>query len=308
MGLAGRKHKQRIPADLRNLSWADGEYPYDCLDSSHIPRSLYRCISFWPVLSLKIWILTKAQYDEYRRRTPTRSKWKQNKELEALLKRLNETSAHGMRANGKDAEGENMKVKRPRTRRSCARAEKIGGNSAKGLSVTTTTRKHEDGDDPDSGESRGKKKRAKPSAGDAIQAASASSSVLSPCPTAHRARMRATKHIAGKSASTIAEILGIAPFASVFICESTPAPTPPSSSTPMPQPSLSLNNLTTSTKSVADYFKERLVARSSSSSSPSRSGLGRGLSPPEDESELSRRGIGSQVPVVLLPPQVPEAG
>ena len=25
MGLAGRKQKQRIPADPRNLSWADGE-------------------------------------------------------------------------------------------------------------------------------------------------------------------------------------------------------------------------------------------------------------------------------------------
>ena len=132
----------------------------------------------------------------------------------------------------------------------------------------------------------------------------------------HRARIRAAKNIAGKSASAIAETLGISPSASVSTSESTPAPTPPSSSTPTPRPSLSPDNLTTSTKSVADYFKEKLIARSSSSSSPasssssspSRSGLGRGLSPPEDESELSRRGIDSQVSVVLLPPQVPEAG
>ena len=148
----------------------------------------------------------------------------------------------------------------------------------------------------------------------------------------HRARIRAAKRITGKSESAIAEILGIAPSSSMSTSTSTPAaPTPPPSSsypsTPAPEPSLSLDKLTTSTKSVADYFKEKLLARSSSSSSSSpasssapsgsatpglgATGLGFGSSnvfPPDGEDEPPRRGIGSRAPAVPPPSQVPEAG
>ena len=37
MGLAGRKQKQRIPADPRNLGWADGEPHNHHPDHAHVP-------------------------------------------------------------------------------------------------------------------------------------------------------------------------------------------------------------------------------------------------------------------------------
>ena len=120
-------------------------------------------------------------------RDPNGIAWKQNKEFEALLKRLNETAENGKGASGEDAEGEDTStcetaMNEPFVR---AREEKIDRNSTKESSVTTKKRKHEDGDDLDSGESRGKKKKEKKrypksSPDDAIQAASESSSVLSP--------------------------------------------------------------------------------------------------------------------------------
>lgn len=79
-----------------------------------------------------------------------------------------------------------------------------------------------------------------------------------------------------------------------------------------------LSNLTTSTKSVADYFKEKLLARSNVSSAPLSStpsgsatpALG-GLSAapqPDDECEPPRRGIGRQFPAILPLSKVPEPG
>lgn len=75
----------------------------------------------------------------------------------------------------------------------------------------------------------------------------------------HRARIQAAKHLANKSAAAISEILGIAP---------TPSPissmTHSGSLTPItPADSdLTLEKLTTSNKSVGDYFKEKLAAKS----------------------------------------------
>ena len=218
-----------------------------------------------------------------------------------LLKRLNETAKHGKGVNGEDAEGEGMSTRATAMNETFVRAreEKIDGNSTTESSVTTKKRKLEDGDDPDSGRRRERRNvqnlvlttlfrpllslhryslhqiqnrtlNRYPSHVRWRKLRSHTDLSFSSCFSghdSHRARIRAAKRIADKSASAIAEILGIAPSTSVSTSESTPAPTLLSSSTPTPQPSLSLDNLTTSTKSVADYFKEKLIARSSSSSS-----------------------------------------
>ena len=117
-----------------------------------------------------------------RQRDPNGIAWKQNKEFGVLLKRLNETAKHGKGVNSEDAEGEGMSTRATAMNETFVRAreEKIDGNSTTESSVTTKKRNLEDGDDPDSGRSKGKKKRSKSSPDDAIQAASESSSVLSP--------------------------------------------------------------------------------------------------------------------------------
>lgn len=95
----------------------------------------------------------------------------------------------------------------------------------------------------------------------------------------HRARIQAAKRLANKSAAAISEILGIAPTPS-----SVSSTTPSGSLTPItPADSdLPLEKLTTSTKSVADYFKDKLGAKSGSNTPAAN-----------DDGSTSRRGIGS---------------
>ena len=99
----------------------------------------------------------------------------------------------------------------------------------------------------------------------------------------------ASKNIASKSASAIDEILGISRSGSTTPYPSaldTPALTDPSSSA-SPAEQLKMQELTTSSKSVMDYFKEKLLAKSnagSSSSSPAPSPLAStSTSTPRDE-------------------------
>jgi len=263
-------------------------------------------------------------------RDPNGIAWKQNKEFEALLKRLNKSDDQGGGMDEVDAQRTALG-----TAFVCAREEQLANES----SVVTKKRKHGDEDDIDAIENtkkkKDKKKRSKSSSNKAatstldstsespsLRAPSPSASVAKHRPMAHRARIRAAKRITDKSASAISEILGIAPSSSISSSTSTPASITPSTSDP--PPSLSLNKLTTSTKSVADYFKEKLLSRSSTSSSPMTSsapsgsvtpGLGATglgfesskISPPNDEDDSPRRGIGSRAPAIIPLLQVPEA-
>lgn len=113
---------------------------------------------------------------------------------------------------------------------------------------------------------------------------------------AHRARMQAAKRLANKSAAAISEILGIAPTPSSVSCT-----TPSGSLTPItPADSeLPLEKLTTSTKSVADYFKEKLGAKFGSNTpyandddSTSRGGIG-SSAPSRDDVDQPRIGLGA---------------
>jgi len=71
----------------------------------------------------------------------------------------------------------------------------------------------------------------------------------------HRARNIAAKSFASKSSAAIDEILGIASTSATTSTDVTPGTLTPIDTPP-------LEKLTTSTKSVADYFKERLLAKS----------------------------------------------
>lgn len=109
----------------------------------------------------------------------------------------------------------------------------------------------------------------------------------------HRARVIASKSIASKSAAAIAEILGIAPTPSTLATPSGSA-TPQGNLTPLEDPTI--EKITTSTKSVAEYFKDKLLAN------PSKSNVDNPISTSESHIEIAeehdfydapRRGLGS---------------
>jgi len=112
----------------------------------------------------------------------------------------------------------------------------------------------------------------------------------------HRARIQAAKRLANKSAAAISEILGIAP---------TPSPissvTPSGSLTPINSADgdLPLEKLTTSNKSVGDYFKEKLAAKSGSNTPAAIDDIGasRGgkdaSTPSHNDGNQPRMGLGA---------------
>ena len=54
MGLSGRKIKQRIPQDPRNLSWADGNINTSFVSSTFAAQpSVHRCVSLWFYISIQ---------------------------------------------------------------------------------------------------------------------------------------------------------------------------------------------------------------------------------------------------------------
>lgn len=107
---------------------------------------------------------------------------------------------------------------------------------------------------------------------------------------AHRARFLASKRIASKSSIAIDEILGISrsgtstPYLESSI-PSTPLDTPSDEVDSSEQDDLKLQKLTTSTKSVMDYFKEKLLAKSNGASSSSTPISATSPSTPRDDDE-----------------------
>lgn len=94
-------------------------------------------------------------------RDPNGIAWKQNKEFEALLKRLNESAEQGKGADGEDGEGEGVRVRETAmsTAFICAQEENASEKLGDESSVATTKRKHKDGHDPDAGENSKKKRK-----------------------------------------------------------------------------------------------------------------------------------------------------
>jgi Pin2-interacting protein X1 len=245
-------------------------------------------------------------------REPNGVAWKQNHDFEALLRRLNDGAGNEDGGIGGEKVGE---------------VETSVGGRADADIKRKRKRKTDRGDVDEHKEKKKRKKERVPNDPSSSQAQDTSSvKTVGPRPMAcvlflkrhgffidfciyssHRARHIASKRLASKSASAISEILGIA---------HTPSPSPLPQSTPMPMPGTltqldddhTLEKLTTSTKSVADYFKDRLGAKAKASgrSSPLHSSnayayeapraglgslrLGRGA---REEGQASTAGLGT---------------
>jgi Pin2-interacting protein X1 len=138
MGLSGRREKQRIPNDPRNLSWADSKFTY-ILTRRHSLAPPPDAAKFGQAYLSKLgWDPSQGLGADGDGRTshikvsqkldmlgigaaqvkdPNGIAWKQNKEFEALLKRLNEDVDDSLDKEdevrmGEDAVSENAKKKR----------------------------------------------------------------------------------------------------------------------------------------------------------------------------------------------------
>lgn len=122
MGLAGRKEKQRIPNDPRNLSWADGEFSFvlhpthpDLVNFSDANKfgAAYLQKLGWSAGSglgasgegRTTHIKVQQKLDMFgigaaHQKDPNGIAWKQNKDFENLLKRLNGTNGDGEEEEG----------------------------------------------------------------------------------------------------------------------------------------------------------------------------------------------------------------
>lgn len=122
MGLAGRKEKQRIPNDPRNLSWADGEFSFvlhpthpnlvDFSDANKFGAAYLQKLGWSAGSGLgasgdgrTTHIKVQQKLDMFgigaaHQKDPNGIAWKQNKDFENLLKRLNGTNGDGEEQEG----------------------------------------------------------------------------------------------------------------------------------------------------------------------------------------------------------------
>ncbi|KAG1734635.1 hypothetical protein EDB19DRAFT_1146197 [Suillus lakei] len=234
--------------------------------------------------------------------------WKQNKEFEALLQRLN--AQGGQDSASKHVLGEFVRPEHP-----AVDAHSDEGKESNQSSKKEKKRKRKEGEQTEDGKDKKKRKKDKRQHEDSAAADSSTSPHIDPPapspdstppipqtkpkgrPMAHRARIQAAKRLSNKSAAAISEILGIAPTPS-----SISSMTPSGSLTPITPANndLPLEKLTTSNKSVADYFKEKLGAKSGSNTpaahddgSTSRGGIGSSSPPSRDDEDQPRIGLGA---------------
>ncbi|KAF8895702.1 hypothetical protein CPB84DRAFT_1848266 [Gymnopilus junonius] len=297
MGLAGRKVKQRIPNDPRNLSWADdaarfgsnylAKFGWDA--SKGLGASGDGRLSHIKVTQkLDMMGIGGAHQND-----PNGIAWKQNRDFENLLKRLNENSETQTQAETIKIDG----FKRAQQDKEAVEdlTVHIGGEKKK------KKRKDKEGGEDES--ERKKKKRKKGENDEDVKAevVAMESTNMDVDKVVeeekvvtvwkHRARAIAAKNISSKSAAHISEILGI-------------APTPSSSSTPSSEGKLTsltdvegqleMEKITTSTKSLADYFKEKLAAKSSGSVTPTFASPSTPADRNDDDAyDMPRMGLGS---------------
>ncbi|KAG1728353.1 hypothetical protein EDD22DRAFT_415039 [Suillus occidentalis] len=318
MGLAGRKEKQRIPNDPRNISWAD--------DAARFGQSYMSKLGWDPSKGLgasgdgmKSHLKVSQKLDMLgigaaHQKDPHGIAWKQNKDFEALLQRLN--AQDGQDSTSKRVLGEFVRPEHP-TADAHPEEDKEPNQSSK--KEKKRKRKRKGGEHAEDGKDKKKWKKEKHQ-DEEVEDSTVADSSKTTCPPidlpapspdtvpptpqtrpkgrpmAHRARIQAAKRLANKSAAAISEILGVAPTPS-----SVSSTTPSGSLTPItPTDSdLPLEKLTTSTKSVADYFKEKLGAKSSSNTpamngddSTSREGIGSSASS-RDDVDQPRIGLGA---------------
>ncbi|KAF5385932.1 hypothetical protein D9615_002299 [Tricholomella constricta] len=295
MGLSGRKVKQRIPADPRNLAWADDAAKFG---SNYLSKFGWDSSKGLGVngegrtshikVSHKLDMLGIGAAHQM---DPDSIAWKQNEDFENLLKRLNEASAQ-----------ENTMVSDTFTE---IKGESEGGECESEKQEKKRKRKKDREGTSDEKAKKKRKKNAEDAASKEVEQVVKSvkeemkveappvqpSKPFVPRNRAHRARAIASKSIASKSSASIAEILGIAPTPSTSAAISGSG-TPVGKLTPLDDGTTTLEKLTTSTKSVADYFKEKLLAKVSMSGSGTPVMLGTDTKM-EDSYAAPRGGLGS---------------
>ncbi|KZT72094.1 hypothetical protein DAEQUDRAFT_723262 [Daedalea quercina L-15889] len=374
MGLSGRKTKQRIGADPRNLTWANDASKFGSaylekfgwasgsgLGVSGEGRTKH--ISVYQKLDmLGIGADHKNNQDG--------TAWKQGRDFENLLQRLNagagqeEGAADVPKIGGfvrpsalSEESGQEVEVpeekeqEEPRKSKKRKHGEKGDDDGDEGSQGRRKKKKDKKDkktkakERESTGEEskKEKKQRQREASKDETSASGesngsvnavseattpANARVVAPRPMrAHRARHIAMKGLASKSSTAIAEILGVS-SSSAATPSLTDSPEPSASSTALDTPasapaassaSLKMQDLTTSSKSVMDYFREKLAAKSnraSESSTPAvaetpasddyddrpRGGLGLGASRlrvevagVEDYDDRPRGGLGSSM-------------
>ncbi|KLO13673.1 hypothetical protein SCHPADRAFT_873800 [Schizopora paradoxa] len=339
MGLAGRKTKQRIDNDPRNLSWAD--------DASRFGQAY---------LSKLGWDSSKglgADGDGMKSHITVTQRlnllgigagakqgaediaWKQNRDYELVLARLNRTSqrtADGdesttvveMEVTGVVAEGGFVKADTGEANEQ-VREEEGDVQEEKKEKKKRKNDRQKDEEKEKYEKKKSKKRRKEDNSANGEQSnhpeerdempAETPTPIRTPIarPMAHRARFLKSKRMALDNPTAMAEILGVASSSAspVSSYPSTPAFGLSTSTTPGPESAFSslttsailsgvstptqtpdpLETLTTSTKSMADYFKEKLAAKVSKSSPLSREDS---CTPVDESEDTPRRGLGSR--------------
>ncbi|KAF9564811.1 hypothetical protein CPC08DRAFT_660002 [Agrocybe pediades] len=291
MGLSGRKVKQRIPQDPRNLTWADdaarfgsnylSKFGWDAskgLGAGGDGRTTHIKVSHK---------LDMLGIGAGHQKDPNGIAWKQNRDFENLLRRLNENLSTEQ-TNGSETKAEEDGEKDE---------EKAVEVADEPETEMKKKRKHKDDGEDEKEEKKKRKREKKAKASDEMDVEQTETVVsvkvdavveqtvatpevkrpVVPRHRAHRARAIAAKNISSKSAVHISEILGVAPTDSVTASSSLHDPHQGklTSLTDDNTDGLEVEKITTSTKSVADYFKEKLLARTGikqeDSSTPSSS-------------------------------------
>ncbi|KAL1751490.1 hypothetical protein FB107DRAFT_293860 [Schizophyllum commune] len=320
MGLAGRKQKQRIGHDPRNLSWAD--------DASRFGQN-YLAKFGWDASkglgaqgegrtsAIKVsQKLDMMGIGAAHTKDPNGIAWKQSKDYENLLARLNAAAAGeayapatGVVAEGgfvkptEDGSGEGENTNIADTKENAGEAkEKAKEELEREKKEKKRKRKEQEGEGED-GEKKSKKRKKERSEESTPAPAAEESSDDEPLPApaprpvlrrAHRSRHIAFKSMATKDAAAVAEILGVAPTPSSLSSTASPM----GALTPISDEPATMEKLMKSTKSVADYFKERLAAKAAKSGSstpvpPSGTESVAEESTSREESEGPRGGLGS---------------
>ena len=323
MGLSGRKQKQRIANDPRNLAWSD--------DAARFGQAYLSKLGWDPTQGLGVGgegrlshVKVSQKLDMLgigaaQQRDPNGIAWKQNKDFEALLERLNGgTAAAGGKVPmaGFDAAREveaetpvvDVEVGQKRKREEDSDVVEESDDEKRRKKEKKEKRRKA----KEAAEADGSKRKSSKSSPEETIASEAADTIVAPAPyvprvKAHRRRVLASKDIASKSASSIAEILGVSR-----------APSSPSTPVPLSAVDSHMGALTTisdeltktSTTSVEDYFKARLLAKSKLSTSTVITPSSENESPVDPYSEMDaapRRGIGASSLSTSLTQAEPDA-
>ncbi|CAE6481060.1 hypothetical protein ACGC1H_005211 [Rhizoctonia solani] len=259
MGLSERKVKQRIGADPRNLAWAENAAKFGhtyLAKHGWAPGAGLGATGDGRVSHIAVaQKLDQLGIGAGRPDGPDSIAWKQAKEFEGLLERLNAASGG---TSGEDTEAEAVK-------------ESAEEGPTEDRDDEDETKRKED-------KARRKEKKKEEKRRAKAEAATESSGSFSPTPStstpestpvavpaprrlAHRARFLAAKRLAGTSSTALSEILGVA-STPASTSDSTPTPSTPATPGLTEIPVLDdSNRITTSSQSVADYFKNKMRQR-----------------------------------------------